>query len=48
MSLHTGKGDGAVCGNHKGISPLSAVGKVYSRIAIHRVKGTKEELLGEK
>lgn len=41
VPLYKGKGDRAECGNYRGISLLSVVGKVYGRVLIGRIrKGT--------
>ena len=40
-------GDKRECGNFRGISMLSVVGKVYGRIVIERVRGLTESLVGE-
>ncbi|WP_435316529.1 reverse transcriptase domain-containing protein, partial [Klebsiella pneumoniae] len=38
VPLFKGKGDRFVCSNYRGISLLSAVGKVYGRILINRIR----------
>ena len=39
LSVYKGNGDKRECGNFRGISMLSVVGKVYERILIERVRG---------
>ena len=38
VPLYKGKGDVYECSNFKGISLLSVVGKVYSRVLINRIR----------
>ena len=41
------KGSRKECGNYRGISLLSVVGKLYSSILVDRVRGKVENILGE-
>ena len=41
------KGNREECGNYRGISLLSVVGKLYSSILVDRVRGKVENILGE-
>ncbi|MBD4637125.1 hypothetical protein GUG46_07945, partial [Xanthomonas citri pv. citri] len=41
------KGNRKVCGNCRGISLLSVVGKVYASILVDRVRNIVESVLGE-
>ena len=47
VPLHKGKGDKNDCMNYRGISLLSALGKVYGRILIERVRVLTEGMIGE-
>ena len=42
--LFKGKGDIHECGNYRGISLLSVVGKVYGRILINRIRDKTERM----
>ena len=47
LPVYKGNGDKRECGNFRGISMLSVVGKVYGRILIERVRGLTKGLVGE-
>lgn len=47
VPLYKGKGDKSVCGNSRGISLLSVVGKLYGRILIKRIRSATDEAIGE-
>ena len=47
MPLYEGKGDNCECGNSRGISLLSVVGKVFGRVLIKRVMAGNEDLNSE-
>ena len=41
------KGDRSICGNYRGISLLSIVGKIFARILLNRLQAISEEILPE-
>src|SRR5215469_14425216 len=45
--IYKGKGEKTVCGNYRGISMMSVVGKVYGRIIIDRMKEITGDLIGD-
>ena len=45
LPVYKGKGDKRECSNHRGISVLSVVGKMYGRIIIERVRAITENLI---
>jgi len=47
VPIYKGKGDKSECGNYRGISLLSVVGKVYGSVLIEKVKRITEEKIGE-
>src|SRR5215469_2667489 len=47
LPVYKGKGDKRECNNHRGISVLSVVGKMYGRILIERVRALTDNLIGE-
>ena len=47
VPLYKGKGDVHECGNSRGISLLSVVGKVYGRILINRIRDKTERAIAE-
>ena len=47
VPLYKGKGDMYECGNFRGISPLSVVGKVYGRVLINRIRDKTENVIAE-
>src|SRR5215469_16162091 len=47
LPVYKGKGDKRECSNHRGISVLSVVGKMYGRILIERVRALTDNLIGE-
>ena len=47
VPIYKGKGDKRICGNYRGKSLLSVVGKVYGRIPDDRVKRITKDLVGE-
>ena len=47
VSLYKGKGDKCECSNSRGISLLSAVGKLPDRMLIKRVRAGTECAIGE-
>ena len=47
VPLFKGKGDVYECGNFRGISLLSVVGKVYGRVLINRIKDKTEAAISE-
>ena len=47
VPIYKGKGDKYVCGNFRGISLLSMVGKIYGRVLINRIRDGTEEVLME-
>ena len=47
VPLYKGKGDVHECGNSRGISLLSVVGKVYGRVLINRIRGKTEDVIEE-
>ena len=47
VPIYKGKGDKYVCGNYRGISLLSMVGKIFGRVLINRVRDGTEEVLME-
>ena len=47
VPLYKGKGDKYECGNFRGISLLSVVGKVYGRILINRIRDKTESVIEE-
>ena len=47
VPLYKGKGDKYECGNWRGISLLSVVGKLYGKVLINRIKHGTEECIGE-
>ena len=47
VPLYKGKGDKCECSNSRGISLLSVVGKLYSRVLIKRVRAGNESAIGE-
>ena len=47
VPLYKGKGDVCECGNSRGISLLSVVGKVYGRVLINRIRDKTEDVIAE-
>ena len=47
VPLYKGKGDVHECGNSRGISLLSVVGKVYGRVLINRIRDKTENVISE-
>ena len=47
VPLYKGKGDVYECGNSRGISLLSVVGKVYGRMLINRIRDRTESAIAE-
>ena len=47
VPLFKGKGDVFECGNYRGISLLSVVGKVYGRVLINRIRDKTEQVISE-
>src|SRR5215469_10087545 len=47
LPVYKGKGDKRECSNHRGISVLSVVGKMYGRILIERVRALTDNLIRE-
>ena len=47
VPIYKGKGDRMECGNHRGISLLSVVGKVYGRVLMMKLGRRTEEIIGE-
>ena len=47
VPLYKGKGDVHECGNYRGISLLSVVGKVYGRVLINRIRDKTEGVISE-
>ena len=47
VPLYKGKGDKYECGNYRGISLLSVIGKLYGRILIERISDVTECAIGE-
>ena len=47
IPLYKGKGDANECGNSRGISLLSVVGKVYGRVLINRIREKTESVIAE-
>ena len=47
VPVYKGKGDKYECGNYRGISLMSVVGKVYGRVLIDRVREGTEAFIGE-
>ena len=47
VPLYKGKGDVHECGNSRGISLLSVVGKVYGRVLINRIRDRTESIISE-
>ena len=47
VPLYKGKGDKHVCGNYRGISLLSVVGKVYGRVLANRLREGTDRWLSE-
>ena len=47
VPLYKGKGDVYECGNSRGISLLSVVGKVYGRVLINRIRDKTEGVIAE-
>ena len=47
VPIYKGKGEKKVCGNYRGISLMSMVGKVYGRILDERVKSLTKDSVGE-
>ena len=47
VPLYKGKGDVYECGNYRGISLLSVVGKVYGRVLINRIRDKTEGVISE-
>ena len=47
VPLYKGKGDVHECSNFRGISLLSVVGKVYSRVLINRIRDKTENVITE-
>ena len=47
VPIYKGKGDKYVCGNYRGISLLSMVGKIFGRVLINRIREGTEEVLRE-
>ena len=47
VPLYKGKGDVHECGNFRGISLLSVVGKVYGRVLINRIRDKTENVIAE-
>ena len=47
VPLYKGKGDVHECGNSRGISLLSVVGKLYGRILINRIRDKTETVISE-
>ena len=47
VPLYKGKGDKCECSNSRGISLLSIVGKLFSRVLIKRVRAESEYAIGE-
>ena len=47
VPLYKGKGDVYECGNSRGISLLSVVGKVYGRVLINRIRDKTESVIAE-
>ena len=44
VPVFKGKGDVFECGNYRGISLLSVVGKVYGRVLINRIRDKTEKV----
>ena len=47
VPLYKGKGDKYECGNYRGISLLSVVGKLYGRVLINRISGATDCVIGD-
>ena len=47
VPLFKGKGDVYECGNSRGISLLSVVGKVYGRVLINKIRNKTESVIAE-
>ena len=47
VPLYKGKGDACECGNFRGISLLSVIGKVYGRVLINRIRDRTESVIEE-
>ena len=47
VPLYKGKGDRHECGNSRGISLLSVVGKVYGRVLIERIRRKTDDVVSE-
>ena len=47
VPIYKGKGDKHVCGNYRGISLLSMVGKLFGRVLINRIRDGTEDTLKE-
>ena len=47
VTIYKKKGDRSECGNHRGISLLSIVGKVFAKIILKRLQRASEEALPE-
>ena len=47
VPLYKGKGDRCECSNSRGLSILSAVGKLYGRVIIGRIMNRTDGVLGE-
>ena len=47
VPLYKGKGDVHDCSNFRGVSLLSVVGKVYSRVLINRIRDKTENMIAE-
>ena len=47
VPIYKGKGEKHVCGNYRGISLLSMVGKLFGRVLINRIRDGTEEALKE-
>ena len=47
VPLYKGKGDVYECGNSRGISLLSVIGKVYGRVLINRIRDKTESVIAE-
>ena len=45
VPIYKGKGDRYACGNYRGISLLSIVGKIFGRVLINRIRAETEEVL---
>ena len=47
VTIYRRKGDGAECGNHRGISLLAIAGKVLAKTVLNRLEFISEEVLSE-